>query len=120
MLDLPLIGIDIISVSRIQNAIQKYGDRFIQRFLSDHELLLSHHKPQSIAGFWAAKEACAKAIGTGIGSELGFLDIVISKDSHGKPLLTLTDEKLSFFNLSSFHISITHDTGFAIAVVIAR
>ncbi len=118
--NLPLIGIDIISISRIQKIAQKYGDHFLERFLSKDEIALTHHRPQSIAGFWAAKEACAKAIGTGIGRELGFLDILITKDSYARPLLTLQPNKLTYFNLHHFSLSITHDCGFAIAAVIAQ
>ncbi len=118
--NLPRIGIDIISISRIQKITQKYGNDFLERFLSKDEITLTRHIPQSIAGFWAAKEACAKAIGIGIGADLGFLDILITKDSYARPLLTLRQNKLQYFGLHHFSLSITHDCNFAIAAVIVQ
>lgn len=71
-----------------------------------------------VAGFWAAKEAFSKALGVGIGYELGFLDMVITKDSKNAPCITLTKEKQTYFNIKQSALSISHDGGFAIAAVI--
>lgn len=114
------IGIDIVSIKRIQSILQKHPQKFLERFLSPQEILLTKQSPQSIAGFWAAKEACSKALGTGIGAELGFLDIHISKNPRNAPLLTLSSDKMTHFNLTDLSLSISHERDFAIAVVIAR
>ena len=114
------IGIDIVSIKRIQHILQKHSQKFLERFLSPQEILLTKQNPQSIAGFWAAKEACSKALGTGIGAELAFLDIYISKDSRNMPLLTLSSDKMTHFNLIGLSLSISHEKEFAIAVVLAR
>jgi holo-[acyl-carrier protein] synthase len=73
-----MIGIDIASISRIQKFVNKFGKKGLRRFLSKKELKLAT-KIETIAGFWATKEAVSKALGCGIGKELGFLDIQILK-----------------------------------------
>lgn len=109
---------DLVSIPRIEAFCQKHGQKGLLRFLSKEEIKLAK-TPQSIAGFWAAKEACSKALKCGISKELGFHDILISKSQKGAPLLTLKKEKMQAFNLSSLSLSISHDSGFAIAVVAA-
>ncbi|RDU60969.1 holo-ACP synthase [Helicobacter marmotae] len=130
-----MIGIDIISIKRIQAFVEKFGLLGLRRFLRDDEIALCLKQPCNlsdksfniaylniarIAGFWAAKEACAKALGVGIGGELGFLDIHISKDVRNAPHITLTDEKMAYFGLSAIGLSISHDSGFAVAAVLCR
>ena len=83
------IGTDIIEISRIERSLTRFGDRFKERFLHPQEMELVK-KTSSIAGFWAAKEAISKALGYGIGSELSFHDIIITKDSRGAPSFSLT------------------------------
>ncbi|WP_456479991.1 holo-ACP synthase [Nautilia sp.] len=110
-----MIGIDIVSVSRIDKMINRFGEKALKRFLNDSEIELVK-TAQSAAGFWAAKEAFSKALGTGIGEECSFLDIEISKTSKGKPCFTsLTIEK---FNLKHADLSISHEGDFAVAAVI--
>ena len=113
------IGIDIIAIARIEIFIRKFGSRGLSRFLTPQEMQLAKTS-QTIAGFWAAKEACAKALKCGISEQLRFKDILISKNSKGAPLLSLTQERFRFFNLNSLSLSITHDSGFCIAVVAAN
>uniref|UniRef100_A0A650EK02 Holo-[acyl-carrier-protein] synthase n=1 Tax=uncultured Helicobacter sp. TaxID=175537 RepID=A0A650EK02_9HELI len=71
-----------------------------------------------VAGFWAAKEAFSKALGVGIGYELGFLDMIVTKDSKNAPHITLTKSKQTYFKIKQSALSITHDGGFVIAAVI--
>ena len=110
-----MIGIDIIQISRVENMINKFGQKALKRFLTPTEinLLTSSH---SIAGYWAAKEAFSKALGTGIGKECSFLDIEILKDSKNKPYFS--DKTLKKFNIKHADLSISHDGNFAIAAVI--
>ncbi len=110
-----MIGVDIVVVERIENSLEKYGERFLQRFLSEEEIVLVKN-PQTAAGFWAAKEAIAKSLGTGIGSELSFHDIRLSKTEKGAPYFTLPDGIVERFAIQSTSLSIAHDGGFAIAV----
>lgn len=118
-----MIGIDLVSISRIQNSYERFGNLFLNRFLSTQEQNLCYKDNQNlnfqrIASFWAIKEALSKALGVGIGSELGFLDIVISKDSKGAPKVTLSEEKMQSFGVKHIAVSVTHDQGLAIASVL--
>ena len=111
------IGTDITVVSRIEKAEQKFGERFLNRFLNKEEQKLSS-KIESIAGYWASKEAISKALGCGIGEELSFLDIIIYKDAKNAPHFKLTPKAQKRHKIKSSSLSIAHDGGFAIAVVI--
>ena len=110
-----MIGIDIVEISRVEKFIKKYGQKGLDRFLTKKEQSLIS-SPHSIAGYWAAKEAFSKAIGTGIGKNCSFLDIEILKNEKNKPYFS--PETLNKFNLKKADVSISHDGGFAIAAVI--
>jgi holo-[acyl-carrier protein] synthase len=112
-----MIGIDIVSIPRIENMLRKFGQKALKKYLNDKEIALIN-SPQTAAGFWAAKEAISKALGCGIGEELSFKDIILSKDKKGKPIAKLTEEKKNFFNIVHIDISITHEKEFAIAAAI--
>jgi len=111
-----MIGIDLIKTSRMDRLIERFGDKALQKFLSQNEItLVKNHK--TAAGFWAVKEACSKALGVGIGSECSFHDIEISKTSKGAPKIQLSKKILTAFNIKDTSVSITHDGEYAIAVV---
>jgi len=111
-----MIGVDIVVISRIENMIEKYGEKALKRFLSTKEIKLIK-SPSTAAGFWAAKEAASKAIGTGIGKECNFHDIKISKTKKNRPLIKYKKHIRKKFHIKDSSLSITHDGGFAIAVV---
>lgn len=111
-----MIGIDIVVISRVEKMIQRWGDKALKRFLNEDEIALVQ-KPSTAAGFWAAKEAASKAIGTGIGKECGFYDIKISKDKNNAPKIKYKKKIRKKFKIKDSSLSITHDGGFAIAVV---
>jgi holo-[acyl-carrier protein] synthase len=71
-----VIGVDIVVIDRIETSIRKYGKKFLARYLNENEIALVK-KAETAAGFWAAKEAVAKALGTGIGKTVGFNDITL-------------------------------------------
>ncbi len=86
------VGIDLIEVARIQAAYEKFGARFLQRILNDREIdyCLSHRAPAPfLAARFAAKEAVAKAFGTGIGARLAWRDMEIGRRESGEPYLML-------------------------------
>ena len=112
------IGTDITVVSRLENSVNKFGTKFLDRFLSKEEQEALSQKPESIAGYWAAKEAVAKALGCGICAELGFHDILLYKDAKKAPHFRLSAKAQSFHKIKSSSLSIAHDGGFAIAVVV--
>ena len=111
------IGTDIVEIDRIGRSLEKFGDSFKRRFLSADEMILAK-RVESLAGFWAAKEAVSKALGCGIGSRLSFHDIIISKDPMGAPQFRLTAEAQKIHAITQSSLSISHDGGFAIAVVV--
>jgi len=110
------IGTDIIQISRMEASLEKFGDKFKMKFLNSDEMTLVT-KVESVAGFWAAKEAIAKALGCGIGSELAFHDIILSKNAKGAPTFTLSKHAQKIHSITTASLSISHDGGFAIAVV---
>lgn len=111
-----MIGIDLIKVSRMNRLIERFGTKALSKFLSLQEIeLVKNHKTAS--GFWAAKEACSKALGVGIGAECGFHDITIFKSSRGAPFIKLSQKVVKNFNVKDISLSITHDGEYAIAVV---
>jgi holo-[acyl-carrier protein] synthase len=108
-------GIDIVELDRIKAIIERQP-KFIQRILTENEQLIfenlsSQRKIEFLAGRFAAKEAYAKANGTGIGTELSFLDIEIQSDPKGKPYIALPI-------IEGVHLSISHSREYAIAQVI--
>lgn len=111
-----MIGIDLIKIDRMRRFMERFGDRALQKFLSDDEIILVKNY-RTAAGFWAAKEACSKALGCGIGSECRFHDIILSKTPKGAPLIYLSDHIREAFHISDTALSITHDGEYAIAVV---
>ncbi len=111
-----MIGIDLIKTDRMKRLIERFGERALLKFLSNDEIKLIKN-PRNAAGFWAAKEACAKALGCGIGAECGFHDISLSKTPKGAPCLSLSNRVKKQFNIIDTSLSITHDGEYAIAVV---
>jgi holo-[acyl-carrier protein] synthase len=122
------IGTDIVSVARIENALTKHGERFMDRVLSAEEvkampetLDLARGLGRFLAKRWAAKEAFAKALGTGIGDTLSFQDITISHDEKGKPIVVASEAlkvQLATRNITRMHLSISDEAEFAIAYVV--
>ncbi|QOY55561.1 holo-ACP synthase [Candidatus Sulfurimonas marisnigri] len=111
-----MIGIDLIKTSRMNRLIERFGEKALQKFLSSDEIyLVKNYKTAS--GFWAAKEACSKALGVGIGSECSFHDITIDKTPKGAPILKLSKKIIDNFKITDSSLSITHDGEYAIAVV---
>ncbi|WP_339230950.1 holo-ACP synthase [Oceanobacillus sp. FSL K6-2867] len=111
------IGMDLIELDRIQASIDR-NKRFIDRILTEKEkqtyLLLtsSKRKLEYIAGRFAAKEAFAKAVGTGIG-QLSFQDIDVRADDYGAPFIVVK----GYDHLTIF-LTITHSRDYAAAQVV--
>ena len=112
-----MIGIDLIKTDRMKRFLERFGDRGLHKFLSENEILFIKNY-RNAAGFWAAKEACAKALGCGIGAECGFHDIILSKTLKGAPVINLSTEVSERFKITDLSVSITHDGEYAIAVVV--
>lgn len=115
------IGTDIIEVKRIEQAIQRYGQRFLDRLFSQSEQdYCSRHRDHArhYAGRFAAKEAIVKALGTGFGDNISWLDIEITNDEHGKPHVILSDKVKEAYNFPQLLLSISHCREYATAFAI--
>jgi len=111
------VGTDIVSIDRVERSLQRFGEKFLQRFLTPSERG-SLSRLESIAGYWAGKEAIAKALGCGIGGELSFHDIIIYKDKKNAPHFKLSPKAQKLHGVETSSLSISHDGGFAIAVAV--
>lgn len=109
-----MIGIDLVKVSRIEQFVERFGERALQRFLHPDEIARSQ-KPKTIAGLWAAKEALSKALGCGIGESLGFHDMKIDKNDRGAPEVHFSDAATQRHGIIQASVSITHDGDYAVA-----
>ncbi|WP_059171511.1 holo-ACP synthase [Bacillus sp. FJAT-27445] len=109
------IGIDLIEIGRIRELMErqtKFPDRILtEREKEEFSKLPAKRRAEYLAGRFAAKEAYAKAIGTGIGASLSFLDIEVGKDPLGKPFFLLPSSRKA-------HLSITHTKQYAAAYVV--
>lgn len=86
------VGTDILRVNRIEEVVQRLGDRFVRRILTEREqqeYRQSKQPERLLAKRFAAKEAIAKALGTGIGRGVSWQDIQIEHDDNGAPLVKL-------------------------------
>jgi len=113
-------GLDLVEVSRIEKAIDNGGDNFLTRIYTNSELLACKQNFQSLAGYFAAKEAVAKALGTGLMTQgIKFVDIEIVKDELNAPLVVLAGAAKARYDEmggQDIAISITHEKEYAAAV----
>lgn len=118
------IGTDIVEVERIQSSLDQFGDAFAKRILAESELADyadSQLKARFLAKRFAAKEAFAKAIGTGIRGEVSFHNIAVTHDALGRPLLQLSPALQAFLkqqHIYQSHISISDEKNLALATVV--
>ena len=118
------IGVDIAEISRVDELCTRYGDRFASRILCEDELQEYRQRRNSssyLALRFAAKEAVAKACGTGIGAELGFHDMQIEHDAAGKPLLRFfdsADDLLKRLQVRNALISLSDEKHYVVAMAV--
>ncbi|MDR2603495.1 MAG: holo-ACP synthase [Puniceicoccales bacterium] len=117
------LGTDIVDVERINRLIQKYGNTFLFRIFNVNEIAYCWRTVKSANSFaarFATKEAFAKALGTGIGKNVGWKDISVGKKSSGEPYIILSKKgknKIKALGISSIKVSISHTKTLAQAVV---
>lgn len=114
-------GVDIIEVARIRRAAERHGDRFYRRFFTEAERALYKNRYPSLAARIAAKEAVAKALGTGIG-DCRWVEIEIVTDERGRPDIVLHGDAARLaaeIGLTEWSVSLSHTTEQAIAFVVA-
>jgi len=124
-------GIDLIEIERIEKALDRHGERFLKKIFSKTELerLVKYKERQvspriltaEVAARFAAKEACSKALGTGIGP-VSWKEMEVLNEPSGKPTLRLSGKAAQiagFLGYTSWSVSLTHSRGMAAAVVVA-
>ncbi len=117
------IGTDIVRVARMQQDIDRFGERFAERILTSDELR-EYRQNANKAGFlarrFAAKEAAAKALGTGFSQGVLIRDIEVTHDPQGKPMLSFSGGARQFMQEKGIvvsHISLADEQDHAVAFV---
>ena len=117
------IGTDIVEIKRIADASKRQGDKFVQRILTESEIAEYRGRGNSVAFLakrFAAKEAIAKALGTGIGRGISFQHMVISNNADGAPLVELQEnaaERLKQLGGNKVLLSLSDEKNYALAYV---
>ena len=118
------LGIDIVETSRIRQVIERHGEQFLNRVFTPAEQAVGKVRASAqhfYAGRWAAKEAAAKALGCGIGSECSFSEIEVIDSEIGVPSLVFSGnaaQTAAALGAKNVRVSITHEREYAAAVVI--
>lgn len=118
------LGLDVSRLDRVSDYLERYGERFTRRVLTEGEQQYCLHVKnpvERVAGCIAAKEAASKALGTGWRQGVHWKCFEVAHETSGKPRLRIhgrAAELASQMGLKGAHISITHDAGVAAAVVI--
>ena len=113
------IGVDIVEIDRIQKAIARWGEAFLQRVYTESELELYCKKPASLAARFACKEAVMKLLGTGRNG-INWREIETLSHPGGKPFVNLSGKaqsKASELGLKEIAVSLSHSREYAIAYV---
>ena len=117
------IGTDIVEIQRIASALERQGDKFVQRILTESEIVEYQARGNSVAFLakrFAAKEAIAKALGTGIGRGISFQHMIVSNNSEGAPQVELqanAAERLKQLGGSQVLLSLSDEKNYALAYV---
>jgi holo-[acyl-carrier protein] synthase len=114
------IGVDIVEIERVESAIKRWGDRFLNRIYTETELNICQDRFPSLASRFAAKEAVMKVLGTG-GRGIGWREIEILTCDNGRPLVKLygqASDKAEELNLREISVSLSDSKHHAVAVAI--
>lgn len=113
-----MLGCDIVEIDRIKSAIDRYGERFVDRILTEEERFIYEKRGRSIqffAGRFAAKESISKSFKTGVSESLKFNDIKILNGEKGDPIVYIKGIKRE-----DIDVSISHGRDYSIAVSMFR
>jgi len=122
------IGTDLANIERIQGTLDRFGDRFKNRVFTDIEQSKAERR-KDVAGTyakrWAAKEACSKALGTGLAMGISWKDMAVKNLSTGQPTMALSgwaadrlDEMTPKGHEAVVHVTLTDDHPWAQAFVV--
>ena len=119
------IGVDVVETVRIEASIERHGERFLNRVFTAGEVQYcsSMKRPAPFyAARFAAKEAVSKAFGTGIGAELGWLNVEVRRKPSGEPFIVLHDCGVSLaarLGIRSVLLTLSHSDHYAVANAVA-
>jgi holo-[acyl-carrier protein] synthase len=120
------LGTDLIEIARVQQSLDRFGERFMQKVFTDGEIAYCQrkkHSAESFASRFAAKEAAAKALGTGISRGISWKEIEVRRAPGERPTLHLSGraaERAAAMGIRNMHLSLTHSRDVAMAVVAAE
>lgn len=118
------VGVDLVEITRIRHSLERFGERFARKILSSDELVRFADRPDQsawLAKRFAAKEAVAKALGTGMRAGVHFCQIEVSSKRSGAPVVTLSgaaEARANKLEVTNIHISISDEREHAIAFVV--
>jgi holo-[acyl-carrier protein] synthase len=118
------VGADVVEIGRVALALERWGDRFVERILTPEERVRyagTRQKASHLAKRFAAKEAFSKAIGTGIRAPFRWHSVSVGRDGRGKPGLVPCPDMarhLAGIGVTASHLSLTDDAGLALAFVV--
>jgi len=118
------VGTDLVDIARVRDLLERYGERFARRVLGPREwdgFRRAVNKAQYLAGRFAAKEAFAKAFGTGLRHPVSLANINVTNDALGKPTLLLEPALAGLLRTKgviSHHVSVSHERSLACALVV--
>ncbi|MGV8988227.1 MAG: holo-ACP synthase [Cypionkella sp.] len=123
------IGTDLANIDRIEGTIARFGPRFLNRVFTEREQAKAHSRPHNVAATyakrWAAKEACSKALGTGLRMGIAWKDMAVTNLWTGQPVMHLTgwaDDRLAQMtppgHRAVVHVTLTDDHPWAQAFVV--
>lgn len=114
------VGVDLVEIRRIAALVARHGERFTGRVFTPGEVADCGGRAESLAARWAAKEAVAKALGTGIGA-VGWQEIEVVRGESGCPAVQLHGRAATLAaerGLARWALSLAHDGGLALAFVV--
>jgi len=118
------IGVDLVDCNRIQNSIDRFGERFLKRVFTEGEIAYSismKFPARHLAARFAAKEALSKAFGTGIGKAMGWRDLDVRKKETGEPYVVLSGGAEKMANereVGRVWVSLSHTDESAMATIV--
>jgi len=118
------VGTDLIEIARIAQSTARFGERFLQRVFTAREIEFCQrkkHAAESFAARFAAKEAGAKALGTGISQGVSWLELEVTREPGERPRLQLAGraaERARDIGVAKVSLSLTHSRDIALAVVV--
>ena len=115
------VGVDVVEIERVGQAVGRWGDRFLKRVYTPAEIVYCRGRVPELAVRFAAKEAISKALGTGLRG-IAWREMEVLSDERGKPLVYLhgrAKARADELGFSQFALSLSHSQKLAVAFVVA-